>query len=227
LAALLLPALATGKSSALRVKCASNQRQLGLAAQLYFDDNDGRTFSYLSHATNGGRVYWFGWLQDGSEGERAFDPSQGALYPYLMGRGVEICPGLNYGNSRFKLKATGAAYGYGVNIHLTSTNGRPPVNIMAVRDPSGTALLADAAQINDFQAPASAENPLLEEWYYIDADTTGLGGGYPNVHFRHRGRADVLYVDSHVEAEHPERGSLDTRLPGELVGRLSNTKLLP
>jgi len=27
----------------------------------------------------------------------------------------------------------------------------------------------DAAQVNDFQDPASPDNPLLEEFYYLDA----------------------------------------------------------
>src|SRR5215510_9043388 len=38
LAALLLPALAQAKAVALRTKCASNQKQIGLALQMYCDD---------------------------------------------------------------------------------------------------------------------------------------------------------------------------------------------
>src|SRR5262245_18041680 len=39
LAALLFPALGKGKSSASRIKCLSNLRQLSLAAQMYWDEN--------------------------------------------------------------------------------------------------------------------------------------------------------------------------------------------
>src|SRR5688572_32482839 len=77
LAALLLPALQGGKEAGKRIQCTSGLRQLGLGAQMYLDDHDGETFPYLLHATNGGKVYWFGWLEDGSEGERAFDAKQG------------------------------------------------------------------------------------------------------------------------------------------------------
>src|SRR5881296_551369 len=105
LASLLLPALSHSREGARRVHCVDHLRQLGLAAQLYWDDHDGLTFSYLSGSTNGGRLYWFGWLKPGAEGEREFDASQGSLYPYLQGRGVEICPSFDYGSTIYKYKA--------------------------------------------------------------------------------------------------------------------------
>lgn len=224
LSSLLLPALSGSKQTAQRIKCVSNLRQLGLAAQMYYDDNEGRSFAYNDSATNGGVVYWFGWLENGAEGERAFDPTFGVLYPYLLGRGVEICPSLNYSDARFKLKAKGAAYGYGYNRHIASTKTRP-FAIQAVRDLSTTALFADAAQINDFQAPASPDNPMLEEWYYIDYDDSPWS--YPNGHFRHRGAANVTFLDGHVERERPAPNSIDLRLPAENVGRFRRDILLP
>ena len=159
LAALLLPALANGKQSAKRIQCVSQLRQLGLGAQMYLDDHDGRTFPFKYYETNGGALYWFGWIENGVEGERRFDATQGPLFDYVQGLGIEICPSLNYASGHFKLKAKGASFGYGYNRHLASTNDFPAVNSELVRDAAGTTLFADAAQINDFQAPASPENP--------------------------------------------------------------------
>ena len=53
LASLLLPALAKAKSQALRIRCASNHKQLFLAWSMYQDDNDGRlTLNLTDNAGN-------------------------------------------------------------------------------------------------------------------------------------------------------------------------------
>jgi prepilin-type processing-associated H-X9-DG protein len=213
LAAILLPAFSRGRDAARTAQCLDNLRQLGLAAQMYWEDHEGRLFPYLTGATNGGRVYWFGWLQNGAEGDRDFDPTWGALYPYLQGRGVEVCPALDYRNALYKAKATGASYGYGYNLHL----GAHPITLNRLPCPSDTILFSDAAQVNDFQAPASPEHPMLEEFYYVDADT---GAGYPNAHFRHRQQANALFCDGHVDRERPVPGSLDPRMSAQWIGRL-------
>lgn len=213
LAALLLPALARGKASARRLRCVSNLRQLGLAGQMYWDDNAGKAFLYRGASTNGGDLYWFGWLARGAEGERTFDPAPGALYPYLSGRGVEVCPALDYALNSFKLKARAGAYGYGYNLHLSAPATQPPVNVARITRTAELVFLADAAQVNTFQAPASPEDPMLEEFYYVNATE-------PTAHFRHTQTANVLFCDGHVAPEKPLAGSIDPRLPQALVGRL-------
>jgi len=209
----LLPALMRSKSTAQRIKCVSNLHQLGLAAQMYWDDNGGTCFRYSP--TNGGQLYWFGWIGPGPEGQRPFDASVGVLYPYLRGRGVELCPSLKYALAQFKLKAEGAAYGYGCNIHLCVWPNQTPVKMSKVARMSDSALLADAAQVNTFQPPASRSNPMLEEFYYVSTNRNEA-----TAHFRHAQRANVVFCDGHVAMEKPEPGSLDPNLPSQFVGRL-------
>lgn len=217
--ALLLPALARSKAAARRVKCIGNLRQLGLAAQMYWDENNGVSFRYRGAATNGGDVFWFGWLARGEEGQRVFDASLGALFPYLDGRGVEICPALNFSLRAFKLKATGAAYGYGYNLQLAPPAAARPVNVHQLASPGACALLADAAQVNTFQPPASVEHPMLEEFYYVNTNE-------PTAHFRHRQCASAVFCDGHAATEKPMPGSIDARLPLANVGRLRDEALL-
>jgi prepilin-type N-terminal cleavage/methylation domain-containing protein len=60
LAALLLPSLARSKESARRIKCVGNLRQLGIAAQMYWDDSSGNAFRFRGAFTNGGEILWLG-----------------------------------------------------------------------------------------------------------------------------------------------------------------------
>jgi len=221
LAALLLPVLTRSKSSAQSVKCMSNLRQLGVAAELYWDDNGGSCFRYVFAPTNYGAIYWFGWIGPGQEGQRPFDLSYGALYPYLNGSDVRLCPSLGYALAQFKLKADGVVFSYGYNFYLSVPTGKPPINVSKLRQPDQTALSADAAQVNNFQAPASPSNPMLEEWYYLDLETNySSANNYPNGHFRHSQKANVAFCDGHVGSEKFVSGSIDPKLPSQFVGQL-------
>ena len=128
---------------------------------------------------------------------------------------MDLCPSLDYAMAAFKLKATGAAYGYGYDIYLSSARGQPPFRIDRLASPASVALFADAAQVNTFQAPATPQHPLLEEFYYISTNE-------PTTHFRHGRRAEVVFCDGHVEALSAAAGSLDPRLASQTVGMLSN-----
>jgi prepilin-type N-terminal cleavage/methylation domain-containing protein/prepilin-type processing-associated H-X9-DG protein len=217
LAALMLPALSQARHQARTSHCVSNLRQLGLAAQMYWDENENISFAYRGASTNNGDVWWFGWLEKWSganEGQRAFDPTAGALHPYLQGRGVDLCPAFDYSFSGLKLKASGASFGYGYNRHLSATN------LSRIRVPADIVLLADSAQVNDFQAPASASRPMIEEFFYVSALPFEA-----TAHFRHQRLATALFLDGHVERQAPLPGSIDSRLPDRHIGRLPPQRL--
>ncbi len=225
LAAMLLPTLSRSQESARRIKCVSNLRQLGIAAQLYWNDNEGKCFTTKTVSTNGGVIHWCGWLDSSRpEGARSYDFSCGKLFPYLGGSNARLCPSLNSAMGRFKLKATNIVFfSYGYNgVSLSPPAGSQlPVNLSQIHRLTETALFADAAQVNDFQWPASRSNPMLEEWYYLDNPTNQSSPNYyPHGHFRHSQRANVVFCDGHVGREVMLAGSLDPKLPGQHVARL-------
>jgi prepilin-type N-terminal cleavage/methylation domain-containing protein/prepilin-type processing-associated H-X9-DG protein len=218
LAALLLPALTRTKQTAQRADCMSNLRQLGLATELYWDDNGGNGFPLWTSANMLGKTWWFGWLANGTDGHRAFDLSAGPLFAYLHGTDVRLCPLLNAAvNPQFQPKGTNTIFGYGCNRYLFPPPSQPPVNAACIKQPTETALFADAASVDNFlQATA-----LLKEWYYLDLETNyASANNYPNGHFRHARRANAAFADGHVGSEVMVPGSYDRHLPNQNVGQL-------
>jgi prepilin-type N-terminal cleavage/methylation domain-containing protein/prepilin-type processing-associated H-X9-DG protein len=222
LASLLLPALGRSKVAAHRANCASNLHQFGIAMQLYCEDNAGNCFRISEGTTNSGTRWWFGWLDNSQpEGQRPFDLVTGKLHPYLGGSDARLCPAMPTAPPLLKLKARTVVCSYGYNGALSAPAGQPPLPLSRIAHPAGTALFTDAAQANDFQAPASSANPMLEEWYFLDAATNfAKANYYGHGHFRHAQKANVVFADGHVDGETMVAGSLDRRLPSQFVGQL-------
>jgi prepilin-type N-terminal cleavage/methylation domain-containing protein/prepilin-type processing-associated H-X9-DG protein len=221
LAAMLLPALSKSKSSAQCAACQNNLRELGLATEMYLGDNAGIFFNRCAAPTTGGQQWWFGWLANGTEGHRTFDLSSGVLFPYLHGSDVRLCPSPVWNSPQFKLKGTNVIFSYGCNAYLFAGQNQNPVNANKIYRPTQTALFADAAQVNNFQAPASPTHPMFEEFYYEDLETNYANpNNAPNCQFRHSQKANVTFADGHVGLEKPVPGSFDKRLPNQFIGQL-------
>ncbi len=218
LAAMLLPALARSRIAAQRADCMSNLRQLGLATQLYWTDNSENSFPLWTKADGAGKTWWFGWLANGIDGQRAFDLSVGALFRYLHGSDVRLCPVLNpAANPQFQPKGTSTIFSYGCNRYVFAAPSQPPVNASRLVRPTETALFADAASVDNF-LQAEVE---LKEWYYLDLETNySSPNNYPNGHFRHAQKANVTFADGHVGMETMVPGSGDRHLPDQNVGQL-------
>lgn len=217
LASILLPVLSRGKLSGQTAKCGSNLRQFITAAQMYWDDNNGNTFPYAGATTTNGTYYWFGLLGQGAEETRSFDPTTSPLYPWL-GAGVDFCPAFDYSSPQFKLKASVPTCDYGYNSFIYG----PPLNMTKLAAPGQLAFLADSAQVNTFESPASPKNPMFEEWYYIDHEAD-----QPNGQFRHQQRANAVFVDGHLGSEQMVPGTLDPRLSAQLIASLPPAILEP
>ena len=199
-----------------KAACSNNLRMLATATNLYLGDNNNFYPPYVKKSENG-RMWFFGEETSApgvAEGDRELNKEAGPLYPYIQQVGkIEVCRGFNYGSALWKAKFKGASYGYGYNWILGGRTTGKPMNAAQLTGPS-VILFGDCGQVNTFQAPASAAKPMIEEFYIInEKDKT--------VHFRHGGRANMGFVDGHVESMKPAKGTEDRRIPGELVGRIT------
>jgi prepilin-type processing-associated H-X9-DG protein len=135
--------------------------------------------------------------------------TKGPLYPYAKStKGIEVCPAFPYENAIWKPKFKGASWGYGYNTQLSN------VSALRLEQPSRVIVFGDCAQVNTFQAPASASKPLVEEFYMIESR-------FKTVHFRHGATANLLFADGHIEAMRCHPGTEDDRLPEANVGRIT------
>ena len=116
LASMLLPSIAKARAKAVHAVCKSNQRQLGIALNIYTDDNE----DYFAHSgwlANMGDQK--GWLYSGDNKDSQDDAETGALWPYLESYDPYRCPAhekKTYGTQRVSSYIMSGAvndYGYG------------------------------------------------------------------------------------------------------------------
>ncbi len=241
LAAMLVPVVFEALKVADATACASNLRQLGIAIKRYLNDNNSLFFPIRepndpTTPEDEPRLWYFGYETgthwgETAEGERVLDKTYAKLYPYTDDyAGIEICPAFKYFGS-YKAKFRGKWWTYGINKELSPDLLLNPTgrcrSLLEIPgcDASRTVVMADAAQVNTFQAPASPSHPLIEEWHYVQPPG-GRFADYPHVHFRHRVRANVLFADWHVEACQPAAGTFDPRLPKARIGHLDPDRYL-
>ena len=214
LAAILLPALSRARRQALSVQCVNNLRQIFLASAMYASENNGH---YCPAAPDidegfGGRIRWHG-VRATADKDSEFDPKRGPLAEYLPDGRVKECPVFTefrrtgevpnafesgtggYGYNKAYIGGTDYLFPFPESLWNTTLDS-------AVRDPAQTIMFADAAMPQDgylveysFVEPplfATVEHPHGEEEWGFSA---------PSIHFRHDGRANVLWCDGHITSE--------------------------
>jgi prepilin-type N-terminal cleavage/methylation domain-containing protein/prepilin-type processing-associated H-X9-DG protein len=184
--------------AAKRVVCINNIRQLNMCFLQYMEDNDGQFFDYHQNVDGGHLWYWGMETNGGTEGSRPLDKSKAALEPYFdhFG-GIEICPAFDYNAPYVKRKFDKPSYGYGINVNMLKGAGPISQSWCSMDNPGATITWADCAQINVWQPPATASNPMLEEWYYLNTYAP------PKYHFRHGGLCNVAFADGSARSMKP------------------------
>lgn len=212
LASLLLPALGRARQQARSMQCVNNLRQIYLACSMYASEHNGHYPPAAPDldAPGGGLVRWHGARPTIDD---PFDPARGPLAEYLPDARVKACPVFfefqkrQNGNNAFE-SGTG---GYGYNaayIGGTAYMNEFPESIrrttrdVNVRDASNTIMFADAALPQDRYL---IEYGFIEPPYFPTPQhphgNAEFGLASPSIHFRHYGRANVLWADGHVTSE--------------------------
>lgn len=219
LAMLFAAAARSLRDAAHRAQCASNLRQLYLANAAYAAE----TGYYVAAAPDiigPNRQRWHG-TRAAATG--AFDPSRGPLARYIGAEGVRRCPAFpvpHRGPEAFEARCGG--YGYndrGVGSQVYRLGYRPEamqrgMRPSEIRQPAATVMFADTAFGQPYGAPRYfIEYSFAEAYYFVgDRPDQLYGPASPSIHFRHGGRAGVVWCDGHVTFEPQTLGNFKLRL---------------
>ena len=205
LLAVLMPALGAARQQGKAIVCGSNIRQLVLANIGYATENDGYYVPAASdmYLSNGGYHRWHGVRENEND---MFDPLKGPLVGYLGDGAVKECPekvkfvkGQDW-DDNFEQGCGG--YGYNaayIGSRLwqgrINENYQKTSRITEVARPAETVIFADCAMVKKrdgtiyYLEYSFAEPPLGSEGYTS-----------PSIHFRHRKKANIAWVDGHISS---------------------------
>lgn len=191
LAAILFPVFQKVRENARRASCTSNLKQLSLAAVQYQQDSDESMPQALGNiggdSTPGSWIFYRGYTPEHVT-PTAFDPSQGALYPYVKSKGVYVCPD----------DSSGQGNSYAIN---SATSG---VNLSQLTAPAAIILFVEEG--DGYQGGSddgTDATPIL-----------GLGGTDP-ITTRHSGGSVYAMVDGHAKYYQNSQVSTPTSANGD------------
>ncbi len=199
LASILLPSMAGARASANRVLCSANLAQVVRANLYYADENESAFCPGAVEFLENNLHRWHGTRTNTSE---PFDPTEGPLTPYLGEDGlIRQCPAfpvdaiVDQGDAWEK---GNGGYGYnnnyiGMQIPYTKESHRSGVKTHQVKRPGETVMFADTAFAANSLIDYSFVEPRFHPRYPLYRTD-------PSTHFRHRGVANVGWVDGHVDS---------------------------
>lgn len=190
LAAILIPVVGSVRDSARASKCVGNLRALGLAMIVFLDENQQRIEIWRQGSGGSGGLMWANQLEDGG---------------YLGSREILYCPSRhpfdwdNPGSWPWNWRT------YGFNM---------------IPGESGTEIGGNLFQLNANFVEDASRHFLFADSFKIDNSSGSVSDGQsqrfripswapnPNdgaIHTRHGGRANLVFLDGHVEGMDPRQ----------------------
>ena len=206
LTAILIGTFPAARAAAESALCRSNLRQLG-AANLAYAADHGRYVAAAADISTTNNIRWHGVRVGGK-----FDGSLGPLAPYLGGGGasawVRRCPGFRPDAEGFETACGGYGYnalGVGSEACLPGNYDKNAIGMRAgaVAHPAETVMFTDTAYLEGGGKTAA----LIEYSFAEPPRWTDGGTPDPTIHFRHRGKANVVWCDGHATSETLARSS--------------------
>jgi prepilin-type processing-associated H-X9-DG protein/prepilin-type N-terminal cleavage/methylation domain-containing protein len=199
ISALVFGGMKSARETAAAGKCLANLRFLAEANSRYAAEHDGQ-YCYAQEKSN--LVRWHGARTSVSE---KFNPAEGPLAPYLGRDGkVKECPAFQQhisGPDSFENGSGG--YGYNaVYIGGTPRDKWSGERVANVPRPERTLMFADTAFARE---GGLQEYPFAEPFQWVAPNGRLAGALSPSMHFRHKGKANVVWCDGHATPEAPRK----------------------
>lgn len=201
LAALLFPVFAKAREKARQSQCISNLKQIGLAINMYAQDND----DVLPNLTGGpqGNGMTGGWIYYQTF-SGAFDVTKGSIYSYVKNKDVYVCPDDSYGQHN------GLSYA---------------MNDCATLKPTPFVGMDYGKSLAAFDNPSGLIY-VTEEGYPNGVGTNdgGIDHGSPTyptgdgLSDRHNGGLEALFMDGHAKYYITTKIKAENLLTGGLTG---------
>jgi type II secretory pathway pseudopilin PulG len=225
LAAMLLPVLGKAKTKALQANCSANVHQLGLAWQVYQEDNGG--WLVESYPFNNSNVWVLGDMTRPNEATNTDLVKAGKLFPFSRNANIYRCPadpGIVAEGQRVR------------NVRSYSMN-----SFMGARPPGTPVIPATAATYVPYFSKESEIPRASENWVFVDEDQRSINDGFfitdPTARiwfdfpalsgFRHNYGFSVAFADGHSEVwrSHDSRSRSVERSETEQSGNIDLLRL--
>ena len=204
LLSILIPALGAVRSQGKTAVCKSNLRQLMLANTGYAIENNGHFVLAAADIWTTNNQRWHGTRADN---DSPFDWHKSPLVSYISGGGVKECPQkVNFRKGDpWDYDYEDGCGGYGYNMTYigsriwernTDENCEKPTKNTEIASSGQTVMFADCAM-----AQRKGGSIYFIEYSFAEPPLNGWGYAWPSIHFRHRNRANVGWVDGHISSE--------------------------